>query len=100
MTTELAGAEYGRGGAQVNAITASGTNQFRGSLFYFHRNTALNTNSFFNNRDGLPRNILLRNQFGGPIILAHYNGRNRTFFRIRRNSPVSGGNTQSSRVFG
>ena len=84
VTTELATAEYGRGGAQVNAITASGTNQFRGSLFYFHRNTALNANSFFNNRDGLPRNILLRNQFGGrfggPIILPHYNGRNRTFF--------------------
>src|SRR5258705_10403592 len=65
VTTELATAEYGRGGAQVNAITASGTNRFRGSLFYFHRNTALNANNFFNNRDGLPRNILLRNQFGG-----------------------------------
>jgi Carboxypeptidase regulatory-like domain/TonB dependent receptor-like, beta-barrel len=84
VTTELATAEYGRGGAQVNAITASGTNRFRGSLFYFHRNTALNANSFFNNRDGLPRNILLRNQFGGrfggPVILPHYNGRSRTFF--------------------
>jgi hypothetical protein len=84
VTTELATAEYGRGGAQVNAITASGTNRFRGSLFYFHRNTVLNANSFFNNRDGLPRNILLRNQFGGrfggPLILPHYNGRSRTFF--------------------
>jgi hypothetical protein len=84
VTTELATAEYGRGGAQVNAITASGTNQFRGSLFEFHRNTALNANSFFNNRDGLPRNILIRNQFGGrfggPIILPKYNGRNRSFF--------------------
>jgi hypothetical protein len=56
----------------------SGTNQFHGSLFEFNRNTDFNGNDFFNNRAGLPRPVLQRNQFGGsmggPIK------KNRTFF--------------------
>ena len=85
VTTGLATAEYGRGSAQVNVISQSGTNRFSGSLFEFHRNTALNANNFFNNRQGLPRATLIRNQFGGriggPILIPKlYDGRDRTFF--------------------
>ena len=54
------------------------TEDCRGALFEFNRNTAYNANDFFNNRSGNKRPVLLRNQFGfafgGPII------RNRTFF--------------------
>ena len=73
VTTSLPSAEFGRGSAQINSITASGTNKFRGSLFEFHRNTAFNANNFFNNstilEDGsnVPREPLIRNQFGGRI---------------------------------
>lgn len=84
VVTTLASAEFGRGTSQINAITASGTNQFRGSLFWFHRNTIFNANNFFNNStildngEGVPREPLIRNQFGGrlggPII------KDRTFF--------------------
>jgi len=87
VTTSPVDVEYGRGaGAQVDVVTPSGTNEFHGSLFEFHRNTVLNANSFFNNAiprraDGsevAPRDILLRHQFGfrlsGPIR------KNRTFF--------------------
>jgi Carboxypeptidase regulatory-like domain/TonB dependent receptor-like, beta-barrel len=85
VTTALPSAEFGRGTAQINAITASGTNRFRGSLFEFHRNTVFNANTFFNNStidpetgQSLPREPLIRNQFGGrlggPIR------RDRTFF--------------------
>ncbi len=81
-------AEFGRNtGFQVVATTKSGDNQFRGSLYEFHRNTVLNANNFFNNSAATPieRQNLLRNQFGGTIggpvwIPGLYNGRDRTFF--------------------
>ncbi|MFN0119046.1 MAG: carboxypeptidase regulatory-like domain-containing protein, partial [Blastocatellia bacterium] len=80
VITSPADAEYGRGSGQVLLTTRSGTNQYRGSLFESHRNTVLNANTFFNNLNGVPRNSLIRNQFGGrlggPII------RNKTFFFV------------------
>ncbi len=79
VITSLAKAEYGRSsGAQVQVATRSGTNQFHGNLFEFNRNTAFNANDWFNNRGGLPREVLNRNQFGasfgGPIV------KNKIFF--------------------
>jgi hypothetical protein len=79
VITSVAKAEYGRNaGAQVQVVTRSGTNQFRGNMFEFNRNTAYNANDWFNNRAGLPREELKRNQFGaslgGPIE------KNRLFF--------------------
>ena len=73
VTTSLPSAEFGRGSAQINAVTASGTNKFRGSVFNFHRNTVFNANTFFNNStildtgDNVPREPLIRNQFGGRL---------------------------------
>lgn len=47
-------AEYGRNaGGQVEMITRSGTNQWHGAAFGFHRNTRLNANNFFNNASGV-----------------------------------------------
>ena len=73
VVTSSASAEYGRGaGAQVQVVYRSGTNDFHGSVFEFHRNKVLNANSFSNNRSSLPRPAFLRNQygasFGGPIV--------------------------------
>lgn len=79
-------AEYGRNaGGIVSVVTKSGTNQFHGSAFDFVRNDAFNANTFFNNREDLPRNILKRQQFGGtiggPISIPHvYSGKDRLFF--------------------
>lgn len=88
ITTTNANANQGRSsGAQISLITKSGTNNFRGSLFYFYRPTAFSANSFFNNAagrytaddqavlDGLaqvgeersPRPSLARDVFGGSI---------------------------------
>jgi hypothetical protein len=71
-------AEFGRtGGAVVNASMRSGTNQFRGTVWEFNRNDALNAVGFFKPSSGV-KPKLNRNQFGfvfgGPIV------RNRTFF--------------------
>ncbi|MGH9351468.1 MAG: carboxypeptidase-like regulatory domain-containing protein, partial [Terriglobia bacterium] len=67
-------------GGVVNVVTKSGTNQFHGAGWEFFRNTALNSRDPFNSTVSQ----LQQNQFGanigGPVILPHYNGRNRTFF--------------------
>jgi hypothetical protein len=73
ILTNSFAAEYGRnGGGIVTVVTKSGTNSFHGSAFEYNRNDAYNANTFFNNRQGLRRNVLKRNQFGatfgGPIM--------------------------------
>ncbi len=68
VITSVAKAEYGRNsGAQVQVVTRSGTNQFHGNLFEYHRNTIFNANDWFNNRSGIEREVLIRNQFGAGI---------------------------------
>jgi len=68
VITSNAKAEYGRSaGGQVELVTRSGTNTLSGSLYAFLRNTALDSNSYFNKRQGLPKEILERHQFGGGI---------------------------------
>jgi len=74
-------AEYGRSaGGIVSVAIKSGTNQIRGDVYEFFRNTVLDANDFFANRAGLARTPLHRNQFGGvlggPIL------RNRSFFFV------------------
>lgn len=60
-------AEFGRaGGAVINASIRSGTNSFRGSVWNYTRNTALNATGFFkpvNNE----KPVLIQNQFGGTF---------------------------------
>src|SRR5580693_2232996 len=59
------GAEYGkRPGAQVNIVTASGTNQFHGDAYEFLRNSALDARNFFDH-GGIPP--FRRNVFGGSL---------------------------------
>jgi outer membrane receptor protein involved in Fe transport len=71
-------AEYGRnGGANVQFVTKSGTNNLHGSVFEFFRNAALDATNYF---DTLGKPAYERNQFGvtlgGPIVKDH------TFFFI------------------
>ncbi|MDT4953497.1 MAG: hypothetical protein QOJ02_1635 [Acidobacteriota bacterium] len=68
VITTNANAEQGRSsGAQVSLVTKSGTNQFHGVLYEYHRNTATTANDFFNNKAGVERPQLLRNIFGGTL---------------------------------
>ncbi len=61
-------AEYGRnGGGIISVVTKSGTNEWHGSAFEFLRNDAFNANTFFNKVEGLPRDVLKRNQYGGTL---------------------------------
>jgi carboxypeptidase family protein len=59
------GAEFGRNaGGQINAISKSGTNDFHGSLYWFHRNDNFDARNFF---DGAEKPEFKRNQFGGSV---------------------------------
>jgi hypothetical protein len=56
VDTNAFSAESGRsGGAVVNLITKSGSNQFHGTLFEFIRNDKLDANEFFNSMAGQPK---------------------------------------------
>lgn len=88
VTTSGVNASQGRSsGAQVSLVIKSGTNQFHGSLYEFHRNTITTANDWFNNANGRftatdaavvrgqaragdernPRPKLIRNVFGGSV---------------------------------
>ena len=68
VITTNANADQGRSsGAQVSLVTKSGTNDWHGLLYEYHRNTITSANDFFNNKAGVPRPQLLRNIFGGSL---------------------------------
>lgn len=77
IITRNASAEFGRtGGGVINVVSKSGTNEFHGTLFEFHRNRVLNANSWFSNRIGVDaRPPLVYNQYGaavgGPVRREH-----------------------------
>src|SRR5215469_645797 len=65
-------AEYGtNGGGVIETITKSGSNQFHGSLWEFHRDASLDARNYFD-LAGRPIPAFVRNQFGasigGPLI--------------------------------
>lgn len=79
IVTNNYSAEYrSAAGGIVSAVTKSGTNVFRGSVFEFYRNEALDAPNFFDKKFNRPKADFERNQFGfalgGPIV------RNRLFF--------------------
>src|SRR5436190_3103217 len=80
-------AEMGRGNAQLQFLTRSGTNQFRGTAVWLARNSALDANTWNNNKqvDAITgawkptkpdwsNTHQLTGSFGGPIV------KNKTFF--------------------
>lgn len=74
VSTAVPGAESaGEGAAQVRFVTKSGTPEFHGGIFWQYRSPRFNSNYYFNNIDGLPRDSLFLRQFGGnvggPIVI-------------------------------
>ena len=72
IVTNTQGVDAYGGASQVRLVTPSGGNELHGSVFEYNRNYRLSANDWFNNRDGVERPTLNRNQFGarvgGPIL--------------------------------
>src|SRR5205807_1040088 len=61
-------AEYGRSmGAQISVLTKSGTSEYHGSGYWFHRHDGLNANNWLSNRNNLPRQLFRFNDLGATI---------------------------------
>ncbi len=61
-------AEFGRaGGAIINVVTKSGTNQWHGSVFEYFRDESLNSNTPILTARGVKRPKSQINQFGGTL---------------------------------
>src|SRR5437773_8125365 len=75
IQTNSFSAEYGRNAAAiVNVVTKGGTNEYHGTLSWFHTDTHLNSRNVFQNSNGYQNKgapIFLRNEFagsfGGPV---------------------------------
>jgi hypothetical protein len=62
-------AEYGHtAGSQVSIVSKAGTNDFHGTVWEFHRNSALNARSFFQTRKPEQRQNQTGASAGGPLI--------------------------------
>lgn len=103
VSTANPGAETGGDGAiQIRFVTRRGTNDYRGTLYWQHRDESLNANYWYQNRDGQRdsngkafRQKIRLNQFGGafggPIPFLNFKdsrkqwydtGRDRRFFFV------------------
>jgi hypothetical protein len=88
VSSATAGADSsGQGAVQIKFVTRSGTNKFVGSVYEYTRHQNLNSNTWLNLRNGLPRNVLVLNQYGGreggPIVIpGWYDGRGKAFFFV------------------
>jgi hypothetical protein len=80
-------------GPVVSVVTKTGTNRLSGAVWEYFENDKLDTNDFFNklhqlvtgspvlpNRPGRYKENSFGGIVGGPVMLPHYDGRNRTFF--------------------
>src|SRR5437016_2315785 len=93
-------AEYGRGaGGQVSLVSRSGTDQYHGSVYWYHQNDELNANSWDNNRLKLTNPELKDNRFGarggGPLPFPWHK---KTFFFANYEGRRFPGTSQQSRI--
>src|SRR5262245_30058198 len=102
-------AEYGRSSAgQLRLVTKSGTQSFRGNVFWSHQNDALDANTWTRKRAGLEKSPHTYNAYGftlgGPLYIpgTFNSDRQKLFFfwgqEWQRDRTVEDNNTQTGNV--
>ena len=104
-------ANTGQGAVQIRFATRSGSNDFRGSAYYYLQHYKLNANTWFNNRDlppdpatgKAPKNEDKLYQpgmrLGGPIVIPGlWDGRNKAFFFFNYEESRSPGQNTENRT--
>ena len=80
ITTANSDVDAGLGASQTQFVTRSGSNTFNSEVFFYHRNEALNANTYFNKAAGLEKERTRVHEFGvnvgGPLV------RDRFFFFV------------------
>ena len=97
ISTATPGAESsGTGAVQIKFVTRGGTNDFTGSVYWYHREPTLSANYWWNNTtlapdpnkgNKAPNLRILLNQYGfrvgGPIRVPHlFDGRDKAYFFV------------------
>jgi hypothetical protein len=72
-------------GGVINQITKTGTNRLHGSIYEFSQVSAIDSNLYFNDRNGTRKPVAHFNQYGftlgGPVIIPKvFNGKDKLFF--------------------
>jgi carboxypeptidase family protein/TonB-dependent receptor-like protein len=100
----------GQGGVQVKFVTRAGTNDYRGSTYYYLRREWMNSNTWFNlhrsvDLTGKPADRPTINQkqpgirFGGPVqIPGLYDGHDKFFFFVNYEEVRSPGTRNDTRT--
>ena len=104
-------ANTGQGAVQIRFATRSGSNDFRGSSYFYLQHYTLNANTWFNNRDlppdpdtgKAPKNedqlFQPGTRVGGPIVIPGlWDGRNRAFFFVNYEQSRSPGQNTENRT--
>jgi hypothetical protein len=104
LSSAVPGAESsGDGAIQIKFSTKGGGTEYHGSGYWYHRNTALNANYYFNNISGQPRQAMILNQpgvrVGGPILIPKLlESRDKAFFFVNYEEFRLPGSTARQRV--
>src|SRR6266481_1167827 len=69
ISTSNTNATVGGGSSQITISTPSGGNQFHGAGYWYNRNNALAADSWFDNKDGIPKSFLNQSQLRQVNIL-------------------------------
>jgi len=111
VITTTYSAQYGHtSGGFIEYTSKAGTNNYRGSGYWYISDDALEQNGIFAERGGIEKTPKRNDNFGftigGPVVLPGYNGRNKTFFftnydytRIRSGTIAGFGNTTPITAF-